>query len=173
MTRMAEVVSRFLKGSGKVAVVGMGNPLMRDDGAGILACKLLANHGLNLDVYEARQAPEAVLPLITKGPYTHVILIDAAEMGLKPGEVGIVDPESELAQPLLTTHYFPLHALTDTLKRAGKEVLVIGIQPKEVRIGIGLSHEVIEGVRALVEDLRKALSLSDESPKTGGDDDDR
>jgi len=167
MVILRELMS-FLRGRDRVAVICLGNVLMGDDGAALELCKLLRGEVKGCDIYEAYQAPEAILPSITGRPYSHVIIVDAADMGLRPGEVRVIKEKEVINEgTLVTTHYLPLPSIINLLKESGKEVLVVGIQPKEIKLGGRVSGEVLKGVESLARTLRKALSLTYNNGKEG------
>lgn len=66
-----------------------------------------------------------------------VVVVDATDMGLNPGEIRVVDPHDIAEMFIVSTHTMPLTFLIDSLKDDVPEVTFIGIQPD---IGVLLSH---------------------------------
>ncbi len=70
---------------GSRVVVGVGNPLRRDDGAGVWVARQLAGAPGWVTI-PAGLALENVIGKIEKLPPKLVVVVDAAELGLPPGE---------------------------------------------------------------------------------------
>jgi len=70
--------------SAGVTVVGLGNPLLRDDAVGLLAARALADRvaGLPVEVRESSWGGIRFLDLLTG--YRHAIIIDAIQWGHGP-----------------------------------------------------------------------------------------
>lgn len=129
----------FLFKAKKLAIITVGNPLRRDDGIGVYIGKLLEKHLEN--VFIAEQAPENFMYKVMKGDYTHVLIIDAAEINLSPGKIGILRKE-DIFEKEITTHSIPLRFYTALINQLNKEILILGIQPKNRKIGLDISEEV-------------------------------
>ncbi len=83
-----------------------------------------------------------------------MLLIDAAFVGLKPGEASLVDAEKFTDFSAITTHYLPLRIFCDYVKQAtGAKIALLLIEPKSVEFGEGLTAEV----QAATERLTKIL----------------
>ena len=121
---------RRLQGASRIAVVGVGDELNVHDRLGMLAAKEI--EGLHLDrvrVFHAGTVPESVTGPIRRYRPDAVVLLDAADMGARPGSVAVVQPERIQAN-LLSTHALPLSVVMEFLKKdTGARVLLIGIQP--------------------------------------------
>lgn len=123
-------LQRRLKGAKRVAVVGVGDELNVHDRLGMLAAKEV--EGLHLEtvrVFLAGTVPESVTGPIRRYKPDVVLLLDAADMGARPGSVALVEPD-EIRASLLSTHALPLSVVMDFLgKDTGAKVILIGIQP--------------------------------------------
>ncbi|RLE75033.1 MAG: hydrogenase 3 maturation endopeptidase HyCI [Thermoprotei archaeon] len=165
-----ELVS-WLRGAERVVVLGLGNPLRRDDFAGVRLVRqlrrLLAKRGAISDrliLVEGGSAPENVLGLVVRARPTHILVVDAADMGHRPGSISIIRPERAGSLHTPSTHTLSVRFLCSYLARlTGARILVLGIQPKTVVFGEGLSPEVENAVkcltRLLAEILRRGVSL--------------
>lgn len=148
-----------------VLILGIGNPLMGDDGFGIRVVELLAEIELpsNVKVEEAG-LPGWGLPSWLEG-WSKVILVDAVRMGQAPGswkrfrpsEIQVVmeDDALSLHQPDLACGL----ALAQALGFLPEDLLLYGIEPVSVYPGAGLSSQVCaslpEVVRNILEDVEK------------------
>jgi len=121
---------RRLKGARRVAVVGVGDELNVHDRLGMLAAKEI--EGLHLPtvrVFFAGTVPESVTGPVRRYKPEAVLLLDAADMGARPGTVALVEPTA-IRATLLSTHALPLSVVMDFLaKDTGAGVSLIGIQP--------------------------------------------
>jgi hydrogenase 3 maturation protease len=83
-----------------------------------------------------------------------VLLIDAAFLGLKPGEASIVDAEKILDFSAITTHMLPLRVFCEYIKQAtGAKIGLLLIEPKNIEFGEGLTAQV----QAASEEITKVL----------------
>jgi len=148
----ARELARRLEGK-RFGVVGVGNALKGDDGAGPALVALLAEAGARFPIVDASEVPENYGGWVVKEGLGAVVFVDAVEFGGPPGEWKIV-PIDDLMHSASSTHRLSLHFLIKYLKEEWKgEALLIGIQPKSMRLGEELSPEVAEGVKTLGEAL--------------------
>ena len=130
-----------------MAVVGVGQRLRGDDGAGpAVARRLAALAGASLRVVDAGHAPENCLgPIVRFGPDA-ILFIDAARGGLAPGELTWLQPDEADGRGG-STHTLSLEMLAGYLSaETGAAVHVLGIEPGEMAFGEGLSPAVEEAV---------------------------
>ena len=146
-----------------VLILGIGNPLMGDDGAGIRVIECLAEKDLPPDVkVEEAGLPGWGLPSWFES-WPKVILVDAVQMGHAPGtwrrfetqEVQVVmeDEALSLHQPDLACGL----ALAQALDLLPESLILYGIEPAEIRPGAGLSPEVCACLPEIVESIIKEL----------------
>lgn len=129
-------------------VIGLGNPIMADDGLGIAALKRLG---------ESWALPESVhlvdggtwgmnlLPLIEDA--TELLLLDAIDRGRPAGELNVLERE-EIPRALgmkLSPHQIDLRevlALAELRRGLPARLVAMGLQPARVEMLDGLSPEV-------------------------------
>lgn len=144
---------------GKVAIIGLGNIIRGDDGLGPKLIELLKGRGVNASLFDCGTVPENyIFPILTTACDT-VILVDAADLGLPPGDVRVVGLD-EIANVSFSTHNPSPRLFTDLLM-TGKEnmnIFVVSVQPKSTALGEGLSDEVMRGLSALAEAFAGALA---------------
>ena len=147
-------------------VIGVGNLLLRDEGAGIHAVQDLQKKDLppDVEVIDAGVAGVGLLDFFSGA--RKLVLIDAAEMGLEPGAVVRFTPEDVRFRSgalKFSTHDLALPevlTLARALNRCPSEVVIIGIQPKEISWGTELTPKVQLAVPRVVELVLKELSES-------------
>ena len=146
--------------TGRVAVVGIGNPDLGDDGAGMRLAECLAARGLS-DIFLAERTPERWVGRLARDGYDSVLFLDAVDAGERPGSVLLLDAaEVESRFPQLSTHKLSLGTLARLLEaEGGARALLLGIQPARLTPGAGLSAPVettVEILADLVSNLRLA-----------------
>lgn len=139
-------------------VVGVGSTLRSDDAAGLRIAEALRTLALpNVLVLFGDTAPENVTGEVRRARPSHVLFVDAADLGESPGSVRLLDA-AEIGGMSSSTHTLPLGVIADYLTRdLGCRVLFLGLQPKSVAFGEGLSREVSSAVAETTEALACAL----------------
>ncbi|GMV10825.1 MAG: hypothetical protein ABS52_11750 [Gemmatimonadetes bacterium SCN 70-22] len=142
-------------GGGATVVIGLGNPIMGDDGFGLAA----------LDALRALWAPTAEVEFVDGGTWglsllpvveraERLLLLDAIECGGTPGTV-VRLRDDEIPSYLMTKvspHQVDMRevlALAALRGRAPAEVVAIGAQPAVVELVGTLSPEVAAAVEAV------------------------
>jgi hydrogenase 3 maturation protease len=131
-------------------LLGIGNPLNGDDGAGIYVAGRFRKEGW-ISV-ACGTAPENFTGTIRKTRPLCLVLVDAAAMGLPPGEFRII-PRHRIADVSIGTHQLPLSLLIDFLSDAAGRIVLIGIQPDRVVAGEEISPRVRDGAERLVQEI--------------------
>ena len=141
----------------KKLVVTVGNQMMGDDAAGpLLAQALLGSPVEGWDVLDGGSAPENCMHLIREMAPEQILIVDAADMDLKPGEIRLIH-DDKLDDPfLMTTHTLPLSYLIQSLRESTPRVDLLGIQPQVVAFGYPVAPEVKQAVRQVYESLKQA-----------------
>jgi len=137
---------------GSVAIVAIGNILRGDDGLGGKIIELLRSRNVKAALFDCGTAPENyIFPILSTSCDT-IILIDAADLGIRPGEARVVGLES-ISGVSFSTHNPSPRLFTDLLKtgRDDLNIFVVCVQPKSTVLGQGLSKEVLEGIGILAD----------------------
>lgn len=134
-------------GGSKVAFLGAGSPLRADDSVGLyivneLKSRLTAHSGQELRFCLGESAPENFSGEIRDFGTTHLVIIDAADMGEVPGTMKMI-AQDQIGGTSFSTHMLPLKMLTDYLvMTTGCQVFVVGVQPKSLVFGQLVSEPV-------------------------------
>jgi hydrogenase 3 maturation protease len=141
----------------KKLVVTVGNRMMGDDAAGPLLAQKMQSAPLgDWEVLDGGSAPENCLYLIREMSPDRVLVIDAADMDLVPGEIRLIGAE-KLEDPfLMTTHTLPLSYFVQSLREFVPRVDLVGVQPNVVAFGYPVSAEVTQAVEQVYENLKQA-----------------
>jgi len=144
---------------GKVTIAGIGNIIRGDDGLGPKLIELLRGRKINASLFDCGTAPENyIFPMLTTSCDT-LILIDAADLALAPGQARVLDLEN-IANISFSTHNPSPRLFIDLLKM-GKEdlnIFIISVQPKNTSLGVPLSEEVLAGLEVLTNAISEALA---------------
>ncbi|HWQ58918.1 MAG TPA: hydrogenase 3 maturation endopeptidase HyCI [Clostridia bacterium] len=144
--------------SARVAVLGVGSELCRDDAAGLYAVERMRREpGLEkLLLLSGESAPENFTGVIKGFSPDALIVVDAAYMDLPAGSFQLL-PYEKAAGLSFSTHMLPLPMLMDYIRaECGCRLYVIGIQPENTGQGLGISPRVREGARKLARMFGKA-----------------
>jgi hydrogenase maturation protease len=155
---------------GSTLVLGMGNPILSDDGVGLLVAGRLAGEQLPAGV-EVTQSEVAGLRLLelVRG-FTRVIIIDAlkspAEVGREPGEVVKYEAKDfKGGHRYGSAHSIGLDTVLELGHRLGyempAEVIVYAIEAADVEtFGEELSPAVAAAAERVLELVREELGAS-------------
>jgi hydrogenase 3 maturation protease len=151
-----------LKGTRTLAVVGIGDELSRADRPGMAAAEEIQRQDLpGVRVFLAGTIPENITGPLRRYQPDHVLLLDAAEMGERPGTISVIAPGQVRAR-LFSTHALPLPVVMDYIERdIGAPVTLLGIQPGSDRDNNRARQELSrhdQNLRLLLAVLKNRLS---------------
>jgi hydrogenase 3 maturation protease len=159
MAEWQTTVQTLIARAQKVALVGVGNSLQGDDGAGRALIALLHEHlaaNPHILLVDGGLAPENQTGKLRHFAPDLVLIIDAAWMDCAAGSICVLDPDA-IDGIGFSSHTLPLSMLTHYLRgEFGCEVLIIGIQPL-VLDGEHLSAPVEHAVHLLAGMLSSVL----------------
>jgi hydrogenase 3 maturation protease len=138
-----DALEKWFAGAERV-VVGIGNPIRKDDFVGVkIVQDLQGKVPKNVCLIECETVPESFMQEIVDLKPSHVMLIDAAVLGLKPGETRLVFPEQVTNFPAITTHMLPLRIFCEYIaKMTEAKIALLLIEPENTEFGEGLTPQV-------------------------------
>jgi hydrogenase 3 maturation protease len=172
-----------LRGAERVAVLAVGSRLRGDDAVGLLAGdeleKLLAEKwgqapnrreacrfgasphcsagAAQIAVFHGETAPENLTGEIRKFQPTHLVLVDAADMGLAPGSAELIDLDAAGEDASFSTHRLPVVVLLDYLHDAtGCRSVIVGIQPGSRAFSLTASQEMEQAAKHVAQAIAEA-----------------
>jgi len=128
-------------------LLGIGNTLNGDDGVGIYVAERFRKD--DWIVLACGTAPENFTGIIRKTRPSCLVMVDAAAMGISPGEYRII-PRDKIEDVSIGTHQLPLLFLIDFLSDIAERIILIGIQPARTGTGEEISLPVRKGADELV-----------------------
>jgi len=141
-------------------VAGIGNPIRMDDFVGVkIVQDLQGKLPKSICLIECETVPESFMDEIVELKPSHVLLIDAAVMGLKSGEARLLDAEKVTDFPPISTHMLPLRVFCDYITQLTKaKIALLLIEPGNTNFGEGLTMEVETAAEKLTLMLLELLS---------------
>ncbi len=128
-------------------LLGIGNNLHGDDGIGnYIALRFHAPGWISLD---CGTMPENFTAVVRRHHPEVLVLVDATDLGLKPGEFRSVG-EDQIEEVSIGTHNLPLSFLIRYLAESAGQVIFIGIQPGHLGESEGICPAVTAGAEQLI-----------------------
>jgi len=160
MKSLIDMLGNVVAGCSRIAILGVGNELMGDDGVGIIAARRLSaiiNKPCIL-VLECGVAPEAFTSIILRFQPDLILILDAVDFGGSPGSVSLLNISS-LDRVSISTHKPSLTIMAKYLEMNGLKarILVLAIQPQFIGFNVGLSDKVEESVNFILRYLVEIL----------------
>jgi len=137
-------------------IIGIGNTLKADDGAGPLVCQRLKGK-ISAELINAGSVPENYIePIVKKAPQ-NLIVVDAADFKARPGTIRILQIE-DLKSSAISTHALSPQLFTDVIsQQIPVKIHFIGIQPQQVGFGKGVSAPVSRAIQQLSGILKRVF----------------
>jgi hydrogenase 3 maturation protease len=156
---IATELKKWLAGAEKVVVAGIGNPIRMDDCVGVkIVQELQGKVSEKVFLIECETVPESFIQQITEFGPTHILLIDAAIIGLKPGEPRLVETSSLTKTPTFSTHTLPLRIFCEYLgKTTNAQIGLLLIQPETTEFGEGLTQQLAASAMHVTQILQRLL----------------
>ncbi len=147
-----------------IIIICLGNPLMRDEGIGIrLASELLVHLADNPDVEVLDLGTGGLSVMHAIAGRKKIIFVDCAIMGQSPGLMHSFTPEQVRSNKVRMRYSLHEGDLLNTLelsRRLGQcpdDILIFGIEPKEIAHGEGLTSELENNIQQYVQAILKEL----------------
>jgi len=144
----------------RVAVLGMGNELNGDDAAGVMVARELKaelNDNSTRLVIDAGLAPENFTGTLRRFKPDLIILVDAAQINMLPGDIQCVDWR-ETGNFSASTHSLPPLVLSQYLtEELGCEILLVGIQATNTETGSPIFPPVQKAITKVAKELGQLL----------------
>lgn len=140
---------------GSVYLAGIGNPIKRDDSAGLyiitqIRRKYRTARKSKMKIIPPSRRPELLFSGFGEDE-SRALLFDAVECNKPAGSI-IFAPLSRMKYGFFATHDLPIRVVP-SLQALRKRVFFLGIQPENTEIGNGLTPTVKSAADSIVEEI--------------------
>lgn len=135
-----------------ITIIGLGNPILKDDGIGHHVLDELEHHALPAGVRTVKAGGRLFEYWDALTHSTRIIVIDALQGGGPPGSIYVVRSEQITAEiPAVSADRSCFFQHEDDFMNALKllnqqgiqpDVIIVGIEPKEIAFSLDLSPEL-------------------------------
>lgn len=148
-----------------VIVLGLGNPLMSDEGIGCFLIEHLLTRRRDypsVEFLDAGTIGMSVLHIIANRK--KVVIIDCAYMGAEAGEIKKFSPEDVKSVKKLahqSLHEADLLKIIDISRRLGEcpeEIIIFGIEPAKIELNMGLSGILMRRIDDYITAISQELT---------------
>ena len=145
-------------------VLGLGNPLMADEGIGVYLIERLAESGEELEDVDFIDAGTGGLSVLhSMAGRRKAIFVDCAYMGDQAGAIRRFTPEDVKSvkvlahQSLHEADLLRIIAMARQIRQAPEQIVIFGVQPERVEPGLGLSPALLARIDEYLAILRREL----------------
>jgi hydrogenase 3 maturation protease len=152
-------LEKWLSDAERIVVAGIGNPIRMDDFVGVkIVQELRGKVSERVYLIECETVPESYIQQIIDFNPTHILLIDAAILGLKPGELRLVYPEQLTNFSTFSTHMLPLRIFCEYLSKTTKaKIILLLVEPEKADFGEGLTLVLRSAAQRITNTLLRVL----------------
>ncbi|CUS77200.1 hydrogenase maturation protease [Candidatus Kryptonium thompsonii] len=153
------------EGKVKIGILGIGNPLLGDDGFGVEVVRKLKEEigeSPDLEIIDGGSLGIYLLPYLEDK--TYLIVVDVVNFGGKPGEIVKFELNKipgfiglKVSEHQITFH--EVIALMNLLDIKPIESVLIGVQPKNNEWGAEMSDEVKGAIGKVVEKVKEQIEI--------------
>lgn len=155
----------------RIAVVGVGNILMADEGAGVKVLEELENRGLSgeVDLIDAGTGFFSIVPELL--PYGKLIIVDTVKGGKTPGAVyrfELRDIEDDVG--FLSVHDIGvLHSLKmyGMVQRIPDDIVLFGVEPYSVRLSLEITPMLKPVIHRLADLIIEEIKKDQQTRRKG------
>jgi len=147
-----------------ILIICLGNPLMRDEGIVIrLASELMGHLADNPDVEVMDMGTGGLSVMHVIEGREKIIFVDCAVMGQRPGHINRFTPEQVRSKKVGMRYSVHEGDLLNTLRlsrslgQCPEDIVIFGIEPKEIADGEGLTSELQNNIQQYVQTILKEL----------------
>lgn len=137
----------------RFVLLGIGNELRGDDGVGPYIADNLQNpcwQAINCGT-----VPENFTGQIKELSPAVLVVVDAAKMGLSPGEYRVL-PMEHRDTMITSTHSIPLTVTLSYLQEYVGQTMLLGVEPEEINNSTDLSPKVKLAAQEIIELLEES-----------------
>ncbi|MEN2994138.1 MAG: HyaD/HybD family hydrogenase maturation endopeptidase [Thermodesulfovibrio sp.] len=148
----------------EIGVIGVGNILMQDEGVGPKVVEILKSSYKfepEIEIIDGGTLGLDLLPYIEK--YKKVIIVDVVDFGKEPGFIKVLKGEEipPYLKTKLSAHHVGVQDLLEVARLLGvmpEELVLVGIQPQSIELGLDLTPILIGKLNELVNEILLILN---------------
>ncbi len=153
----------MVKKSYGIAVIGIGNTLMKDEGVGVhIVNALLKNYRFTpqIELIDGGTAGMELLQFFQDNE--KIIIIDAVNFDREAGFIGSIENDDILRRlnNKLSMHHLGITDVLSSLQLTGgkaDEIFLLGIQPKSIELGMELTAEIAQKTDKMISIILQKL----------------
>lgn len=154
----------FKENTMEIGIIGVGNILMQDEGVGPKVAEILKTKYFfepEIEIIDGGTLGLDLLPYIEK--FKKIILIDVVDFHKEPGYIKILRGEEipPYLKTKLSVHHVGVQDLLEVSRFMGvmpEELVLVGIQPETIDLGLDLSETVVGKINELISEVLKILN---------------
>ncbi|MCS7163790.1 MAG: HyaD/HybD family hydrogenase maturation endopeptidase [Thermodesulfovibrio sp.] len=143
----------------EIGVIGVGNILMQDEGVGPKVVEILKSSYKfepEIEIIDGGTLGLDLLPYIEK--YKKVIIVDVVDFGKEPGFIKVLKGEEipPYLKTKLSVHHVGIQDLLEVARLLGimpKELVLVGIQPQSIDLGLDLTPILVDKLKELINEI--------------------
>lgn len=147
----------------RISLIGVGNILLQDEGVGVQAVEALRKRfdfPEDVRLLDGGTLGLDLLPFIEG--MERILFMDAVDLQKEPGTIAIIEDEDlpSFLEPKLSLHHVGLSDLLFASSLMGirpSKVILVGIQPEKVDVGLDLSPRVTENFEKFLNTILEKL----------------
>lgn len=148
----------------KIAVIGIGNILRKDDGVGVHVIKELEKQ-LDNSFVELVDGGTSTLDMLGYFlDYEKVVVIDCLRAGYEPGTIYKIKPEEikDYNKENLSIHDVQILDVVKIANMFGKhpQVMIFGVEPKEISFDLEISDTIKNKIPEVVNLVKLELNIN-------------
>ncbi len=140
-----------------IAVIGLGNILLRDEGVGVHAANTIKQRytfSPDVEIIDGGTMGLDLLPIFEGRD--KVLIIDAVDFGREPGHIGMIENDNipSVLNSKLSVHHINLSDVLFAAKLmdiSPSEICLIGIQPQSLDVGLDMTGEIKGKIEILID----------------------
>jgi hydrogenase maturation protease len=154
----------FKENKMEIGIIGVGNILLMDEGVGPKVVEILQKNYKfepEIEIIDGGTLGLDLLPYIEK--FKKILLIDIVDFHKEPGYIGILRGEEipPYLKTKLSLHHVGVQDLLEIARLMGmmpEELVLVGIQPEVIDMGLDLSQTLKVKLNKLVEEVLKIIN---------------
>ena len=154
----------MVKTESKVAVIGVGNILLQDEGVGIhIVNALIKDYRFDppIEIVDGGTTGMDLIPYFEEND--KIIIVDAVNFDKEPGFIGSIENEDILTvlTTKLTMHHLGLTDVLSTMKVHDikpEQMFLLGIQPDSMELDMELTDVIADRIPRMMEVLQQKLA---------------